>query len=217
MTTVVILALVTLFLAFRLYAVLGKRTGHEQQPMPRTAEERVGAGAPSTKLPDVNAETRPSADPVVGPAAERGVRAIMAADPGFHPDQFLDGAKAAYRMVLEAYWKGDEEALAELASDEVRDAFGEAIAQRNEAGQVLDNRLVAIERALISDAELDQGIARVTVRFDADIAAVTRDKDGHVIAGSTSDAVPTHDVWTFVRHVRSDDPNWTLADTDEAA
>ena len=54
------------------------------------------------------------------------------------------------------------------------------------------------------------------MRFDADIAAVTRDGEGHVVAGSTSDAVETHDVWTFVRQVKTADPNWILADTDEA-
>jgi predicted lipid-binding transport protein (Tim44 family) len=60
-------------------------------------------------------------------------------------------------------------------------------------------------------------MAMITVRYDADIAAVTRDSDGNVVAGSLSDAVPTHDVWTFSRHVRADDPNWVLIETDEAA
>ena len=54
------------------------------------------------------------------------------------------------------------------------------------------------------------------MRFDADIAAVTRDADGVVVAGSMSDAVETHDVWTFARALKSDDPNWKLAETDEA-
>ena len=54
------------------------------------------------------------------------------------------------------------------------------------------------------------------MRFDADIAAVTRDAEGQVIAGSLTDAVETHDVWTFARTLKSGDPNWKLADTDEA-
>ena len=58
-------------------------------------------------------------------------------------------------------------------------------------------------------------VARVTVRFDADIAAVTRDKEGNLVAGSLTDAVQTHDEWTFTRAVRSDDRDWKLADTDE--
>lgn len=217
MVTVVILALVTLFLAFRLYAVLGKRTGHEQQPLPRSADERVVPARPNASVPDISPETRIVGDPVVGPAAARGVRAIAAVDPQFEPARFVEGAKAAYRMVLEAYWAGDEATLADLVGDDVRSAFSEAIAERKAAGQVLDNRLVLIEQAMISDAELLGQTATVTVRFDADIAAVTRDADGNVIAGSLNDAVPTHDVWTFSRNVRSNDPNWILTDTDEAA
>ena len=96
-----------------------------------------------------------------------------------------------------------------------RAAFVEAIEARREAGEVLDNRLVSIERALIADASLTAREARITVRFDADIAAVTRDAEGNVLAGSLTDAVETHDVWTFARTLKSRDPNWKLADTDE--
>ena len=44
------------------------------------------------------------------PTAGPGVRAILAADPSFDVARFLEGAKAAYRMVLEAFWKGDLDA-----------------------------------------------------------------------------------------------------------
>jgi predicted lipid-binding transport protein (Tim44 family) len=202
------------FLAMRLYSVLGKRTGHEQ-PLPRAAEERPAlAVVPRTveAVPDA----REMANRNLEPKAEPGLRAIVAGEPGFDVARFLEGAQAAYRMVLEAFWKGDEDALAELAVDDVRAAFVEAIEARREAGEVLDNRLVSIERALIADASLTGREARIMVRFDADIAAVTRDAEGTVLAGSLTDAVETHDVWTFARTLKSSDPNWKLADTDEA-
>jgi predicted lipid-binding transport protein (Tim44 family) len=69
---------------------------------------------------------------------------------------------------------------------------------------------------VIADASVSGRDARITVRFDADIAAVTRDAEGNVLAGSLTDAVETHDVWTFARTLKSSDPNWKLADTDEA-
>ncbi|MFA6125275.1 Tim44/TimA family putative adaptor protein [Sphingomonas sp.] len=210
----VILVMLTAFLALNLYRVLGKRTGHEQ-PMPKPAEER----APLTVVPrqvEAIGEVREPVIRNIEPKAEAGIRAIIAADSTFDVTRFLGGAQAAYRMILEAFWKGDEEQLGWLAEDSVRDAFTTAILARNTAGHVLDNRLISIERAIISDASLEGKVARVTVRFDADIAAVTRDADGTVIAGSMTDAVETHDVWTFVRTLKSSDPNWKLADTDEA-
>ena len=170
---VVLLAMVAGFLAMRLYSVLGKRTGHEQ-PLPRAAEDRPAlAAVPRTveAVPDA----REVANRNLEPKAEPGLRAIVAGEPGFDVARFLEGAQAAYRMVLEAFWKGDEDALADLAVDDVRAAFVEAIEARREAGEVLDNRLVSIERALIADATLTGREARITVRFDADIAAVTRD------------------------------------------
>ena len=101
--------------------------------------------------------------------------------------------------------------------DEVRSAFEAAIAEREAAGHVLDNRLVAIERAAIEDARLDGKVAEIEVRFDAFVAAVTRDKEGELVAGSLTDAVPTNDIWTFRRDLKSRDPNWRLVETDEAA
>ena len=156
-------------------------------------------------------------DTVFAGDAAAGIRAIVAAESSFDVARFLEGAKSAYRMILEAYWRGEEEAYAPYVGDEVRAAFAESIAERATTGHVLDNRLVAIENALITQARLDGKQASITVRFDADVAAVTRDGDGNIIAGTLSDAVETHDEWTFTRTLRSDDPNWILVETDETA
>ena len=215
MLVIILLAMVAAFLALRLYSVLGKRTGHEQQPLPRAAEDHP----PIASVPrpvELSGEPRGMTSRLFDPAAEAGVRALIAADPGFDVTQFVDGAKSAYRMILEAFWAGDRETLGWLAEPQVRDAFVEAIDAREAAGETLDNRLIAIERAIVAEASVDNNIARVAVRFDADIAAVTRDRDGNVIAGSLSDAVETHETWTFTRPLRSGDPDWKLSDTDDA-
>ncbi|WP_294239492.1 Tim44/TimA family putative adaptor protein [uncultured Sphingomonas sp.] len=212
---VVLLAMVALFLALRLYSVLGKRTGHEQQPLPRSADDRP---MPVTlpRAPEQAQAVAPVINRNIDPRAEQGLRAVIAGESGFDVTQFLNGAQAAYRMTLEAFWKGDEDGLSDLVEADVLAAFAEAIEQRREAGQTLDNRLIRIESARIVDAQVEGREARITVRFDADIAAVTRDAEGQVIAGSLSDAVETHDVWTFARTLKSGDPNWKLVDTDEA-
>jgi predicted lipid-binding transport protein (Tim44 family) len=202
------------FLMLQLYRVLGKRTGHEQI-LPKPAEERAAAAAVTRPL-DTVAEAREPSVRVIDDGAETGLRAISAADSSFDLAQFLNGAKSAYRMILEAFWKADEEQLGWLVDEEVRQSFADAIVARTEAGHVLDNRLVAIERATIVRASLAGKLARITVRFDADIAAVTRDASGNLVAGSLTDAVQTHDVWTFARTLRSADPNWKLVETDEA-
>lgn len=215
MISIVIFAMVAAFLAMRLYAVLGKRTGHEQ-PLARPGSEFVPTLAKN------NEDIADAAPAIVDhnlpePGAETGLRAIALADRNFNPGEFLDGAKAAYRMILEAFWAGREDDYAPFVSDDVKSAFGAAIAERAKQGHVLENRLVAIERAVISEATLAGNEASITVTFDADIAAVTRDGAGVVVAGSLTDAVTTHDSWTFTRNVRASDPNWILADAEESA
>jgi predicted lipid-binding transport protein (Tim44 family) len=74
---------------------------------------------------------------------------------------------------------------------------------------------VRIDNANIVDARVDNGMAHVSVTFEADLSAVTRDKDGQVVAGSLDDAISTVETWTFSRDLRSRDPNWQLAETDE--
>ncbi|MDB5696247.1 MAG: Tim44 protein [Sphingomonas bacterium] len=212
---IIVLAMVAAFLALRLYSVLGKRTGNEGRPLARAADDRV---VPLTfpRAVEATAEPRETGPKPIEPGAEQGLRALVAVEPGFDVGRFVEGSQAAYRMILEAYWKGDEETLAELCSPTVRDAFAAAIAARREAGETLENRLVRIDRATIVDSSVEGREARLTVRFDADIAAVTRDAEGAVIAGTLTDAVETNDVWTFARTLKSSDPNWKLVDTDEA-
>lgn len=213
MLVVVLLAMVAAFLALRLYSVLGKRTGHEQ-PLPKPAEERF----PPSSLPrqvETPVEPRDAGARVFSDGAERGVRALIAADPSFDVAQFLDGAKGAYRMVLEAFWNGDRETMRELCDDDVYAGFVGAIDAREAAGETLANSLIRIEEVRVHSASLDGRMARIALLFVADIAAVTRDKDGNVIAGSLDDAVESRDVWTFSRNVSARDPNWLLDETDE--
>jgi predicted lipid-binding transport protein (Tim44 family) len=215
---IVILAMIAGFLALRLYSVLGKRTGHEQEPAPRPAEDRAKVTIVQPRpVPEMAGDSVRLADGLIASGGEVGVRALIAADRHFDVPQFVEGAKAAYKMVLEAFWRGDRQELEWLCDADVLTSFEDAIAAREAEGHVLDNRLVRIEKAQIVDAGVNGRTAEISLRFEADIAAVTRDRDGHVIAGSLTDAISTNDIWTFTRDLRSSDPNWKLSETDEAA
>lgn len=214
LTAIVLFALVALFIGLRLYAVLGERTGHEQQPILKPdPEARIGQPA-NTPVREASALTE-QGDLAYVPLAGPGIRALLAADPGFDVAGFLEGASAAYRQILEAFWRGDMESVRPYVDNNVFEAFAAAVEQRKAEGLTLDNRLVALEPPVIVEAEVANGVAELTVRFEADIAAVTRNAAGEVVAGSMSDAVQSRDRWTFRRDVRSDDPNWLLIETDE--
>ncbi len=216
MVEIILLAMVALFVGLRLFSVLGERTGHEQEPrVPQRVDDQPKVATVPKPVADIPPEPAGDIEGLVAPNAVAAVRKIASSDHGFDINEFLIGAQSAYRLILEAFWKGDKDTLGDLVSDDVRQSFEAAIDDREEQGHVLDNRLVAIEKSQVVDASVRSGMARITMRFDADIAAVTRDKDGEVIAGSLSDAVQTHDLWTFERNLRSNDPNWLLVETDE--
>ena len=214
---IVILAAIAAFLGLRLYSVLGERSEHEEEP----ARHRFDA--PDSQVPPA---AQPAAQPVRQPvklrsvdnassANESAIRAIASADPRFDLLAFLEGAKAAYGMVLEAFWNGDKDTLRELTDEDVYAGFAAAIDAREAAGETLDNRLIRIEDATIHSAQLDKRTARIAVLFVSDIASLTRDKDGNVIGGSLDDAVESRDIWTFTRNVDARDPNWVLDETDQ--
>lgn len=212
---IVILAMIAAFLGLRLYSVLGRRAEHEEQPRlePRGDTPRP-APAEQPGMPGAGQAQR-AMIPGVTPAIERGIREISAGDRQFDMLAFVEGAKGAYRMVLEAFWRGDREALAQLCDKDVLASFTAAIDAREAAGEKLDNRLIRIEEATIVAASFQAPIARIAVRFTADIAAVTRNSEGQVVAGSLNDAVESFDIWTFMRSVSASTPDWLVDETDE--
>ena len=215
---IVILAMIAAFLGLRLYSVLGRRAEHEEEPIPGRFEGRAGpASAPHPAAPRdaLPSAQRPAELPAATPSVERGLREIAAADRRFDPLAFVEGARAAYRMILEAFWRGDKEELSQLCDRDVYESFASAIDARLAAGETLDNRLVRVEDIALVAASFDAPMARITMRFRSDIAAVTRNAEGTVIAGSLNDAIEAIDVWTFSRNVRSADPDWLLDETDE--
>ena len=206
---IVILALIAAFLGLRLYSVLGRRAEHEEEHEPTRIERGEGAVAPRPAAPVPAPETPRARRDLAGfaPDIEQGLRDISVADRRFDLLTFLEGAKAAYAMILEAFWRGDKDELRQLCDDDVYQSFAAAIDARAAAGETLDHRLIRIEDTTVEAASLEGRTARIAVRFLADIAAVTRDKDGHVVAGSLDDAVESRDVWTFSRDVASAAPD----------
>ncbi|KEO88552.1 preprotein translocase subunit Tim44 [Erythrobacter longus] len=219
---IVILAMIAAFLGLRLYSVLGRRAEHEEESVPQRfdAGDDAPAQTPSATQAPQAAQVRPAELEGVMPAVETGIRSIASADRNFDFSSFIEGAKGAYEMVLEAFWAGDKDTLRELCDDDVYAGFEAAIDEREAAGHTLQNKLIRIEETRVHSASLDTNkfskVARIAVLFVADIAAVTRDSDGNVVAGSLDDAVESRDIWTFSRDTSSRDPNWILDETDQA-
>ena len=214
---VLIFAMIAAFFAYRLRGVLGRRTGNERRP------PRMGQPEQREIRPDVPAriESDAGADPVLAgiadPEVRAGVAEIRTIDPGFEPAAFLEGAKAAFTMIVEAFAKGDRAALRPLLADRVFGEFARAIDDLEGRGWTRTTELVAVRAAELSAAGRRESRARVSVRFQSEQINATRDAEGAVVDGDAQRVVDVVDVWTFERDTRSGDPNWALAETGPAA
>lgn len=209
---IILLAMVAGFIALRLRNMLGRRTGFEQRPPP---VGQSGTGRAETDnvvtLPD---RRQAEANELIkSSVAASGLTRIQMADRTFNPIDFLDGAKGAYEMIVTAFAKGDTETLRPLLADDVYRSFAGAIQDRTEKGEQLTFTLVRIKSAEIIEAEVKDRKAEITIKFISELINATHDQNGKLIAGSTSQPEEVTDIWTFVRDVHSNDPNWILAAT----
>lgn len=200
----VIFALIAAVVLFQLYNVLGKRVG--RQPEDKKAE----APAPPAPVPGVpvgEARREPPMDPVLAEATAQ----LKSRDPAFDPVKFLDGARQAYVTIVAAYAAGDRETLKPLLAPPVARSFEAGIDARAAAGRSERAEFLHTPRADLDHAEAEDDLARVRVRFLAEVRS-------HVTEGGEErqEERRTAELWTFERKIGASDPNWVLARVEPA-
>ena len=231
--TIIIFAVLAIFVLYKLRSVLGTRTGNERrppEPVARTRGSDAGApGKPSEsndiRMPGATA-TPPAARVEMKPAdvwgpfaAEKawpGLEAIANADPGFSAKDFLAGAGSAYEMIVVAFAAGDLSTLKNLLEKDVYESFEGSIKARQAAGHRVETTFVSLDKATIDDAQLRGPSAQVSVRFLSKLITATLDHADAVVDGAPDRTVDMVDLWTFARPISSRDPNWKLIATETA-
>jgi len=212
---IILFAMIAAFLVLRLRSVLGRRTGNERRRdmfirQADAARERVvalGQRRPAPPPP-----SPPPADALPASVAA-GLARIRGADPGFEPAEFLEGARGAFGIIVEAFAAGDKNRLRPLLSDEVFAGFAGAIDERNAARETMETRIASLKELDIAEAALAGTTARVTVKLVSDQINILRGHDGSIVDGDPDKPVEKTDFWSFARDTRSGDPNWVLVAT----
>lgn len=222
--SILILAALAVFVVWKLYSVLGVRADREGPAADRlrgpATGNRIGLGPSSASnagfapvAPVSEAERwKGLAEP--GSKGWTGLDAIVAADPNFVGQTFVEGAKKAYQMIVEAFARGDRDTLHNLLAKEVFDSFAGEIAAREQRGETAEAHVVAIESATVEDAQVNLRNAQITIRFLVQLVSARRNRAGEVIEGNPNEPLEITDLWTFARDVASRDPNWKLVATE---
>lgn len=196
-------AVIAAFLLFRLLGVLGKRTGSEKQrPNPFERSEAPASEERSADIIPLPRRNRDSETTVVVdegplPLAEAITR-LQRVDPSFNEMHFVQGARAAFQMIVDAYAAGDKDALRPLLSPSVYASFARGIDER---GESVPSPLLKVVAADLADIGMEGTQALVTVRFASEQA------------GEDDKPTEVTELWTFRRDTKSADPNWQLSAT----
>jgi predicted lipid-binding transport protein (Tim44 family) len=231
-TTIIFLAL-AVFVIWRLRSVLGQKTGQEKPPLdpfprregpPLRGAARAGDADNVVRLPGAANGPAPAALELApdrwrgvaepGSAVAAGLDEIRRVEPAFDVQGFVEGAKAAYEMIVTAFAQGDRKTLKTLLSRDVYEGFERALGERERRGEKAETTFVSLDKAEIVAVEVRNRVAQVTVRFLSKLITATRDRAGAVVDGSPDTVVDVTDVWAFARTLGGRDPNWQLVATE---
>ncbi len=215
---IILYAMIAAFIFLRLRRVLGRRTDHERSAPSahgsKSKQQRTRALVDDRSRADEDSElTELTLQRNLPAAVRKELAKIARAEPSFRLDEFLQGAKRAYRMILEAFWAGQKEEFRDFLSDQVYDQFSGVIDGRENEGLKVENRLLDTDEISVDSARLVDRTGEITIKFISDIIAVTRNREGTLVEGDLSDSIQVTDIWTFSRELGSRDPNWLLVAT----
>jgi len=184
---IILLAMIAGFIFLRLRGILGKKTGYE---------EDISANFPND-TPEVKTKVNLRPQAFDDNAKE----------------EFLKGAKIAYESIITNFSKGNIKDIKSLLDKSVYDQFDEAIKDRNSKKIISDTTFIGIDSAVIKEHKQNKNMLEVTVEFVSQIISSIKDKDNKIISGDPEKIKKVHDIWKFSKDGRSNNPNWSLVDT----
>lgn len=205
MFEVVLYAAIATIICVAFYSVLGKSVGRGSDDAvdPEDMFRSSDGGEESEQTPAFASDEDMS--------DELGLGAIARVEANFSPARFVDGAKTAYSMILEAFASGDRETLQDLLTEEVYAIYDAAITEREKQSLTQITDLGRLRTCQIQSARIEDDIAFIRVLYEAEIASALRDADGELVEGDPDVLASISEYWTYERPVGSDDPAWRLS------
>jgi hypothetical protein len=184
---IILLAMIAGFIFLRLRGILGKRTGFSEKLSTDFKQEI------QKETTNKNLENQTFDDSA--------------------KQKFLNGAKAAYEMIVTSFAKGDKNVLKPLLNKEIYKNFSDEIDNRKKENIKSELTFVGVKSAKIKNFEKKDNIYTFTVDFVSEIITCKKDKNNKVIEGNPDIIKTVNDIWKFSKNMWSNNPNWYLVET----
>ena len=211
--------LVAIFLIIRLRSVLGRRTGNEKKPkdiftyqdsilepdkkkvleVKESIKRKTSLSSPEKKISNLKKST--------------GLERIFYFDKNFSPKKFLEGAKIAFKSIIETYAKGEISKIKNLLSSNVFSAFSREIKSRVQKKHSLEHTLISLKSADIEKIHVKSSIADIVVKFVSEQVNLLKNEKGKILKGNDEYIESHTNYWTFSKDLKSSNPNWKLVVT----
>ena len=127
--------------------------------------------------------------------------------------EFVKGAKIAYETIITNFAKGKLKDIKSLLDKTVYQQFEEAIKDRDAKSFSSETTFIGINSAEVKEHQQNKNMLEVSVEFVSEIISCVKDKEAKIIAGDPSKVKKVHDTWKFSKNIMSNDPNWSLVET----
>jgi len=199
---IIILGLLALFLGFRLKNLLGDRSGY--------GEDVNNLETYNEKKPDNNNVINLNKKKISG----EGLEVLKKGDPNFSEEEFIIGAKQAFKIIIEAFVDSDVEKLKPLIDYELLKSFTKSISEREARQEKQFVDILSINKLDIINISLIDNIASISIKIESEQIKYTIDKNDKIIDGNKEVSEIIKDKWVLERDISSNDPNWKLVETD---
>jgi len=199
---IIILGLLALFLGFRLKNLLGDRSGY--------GEDVNNLETYNEKKPDNNNVINLNKKKISG----EGLEVLKKGDPNFSEEEFIIGAKQAFKIIIEAFVDSDVEKLKPLIDYELLKSFTKSISEREARQEKQFVDIISIIKLDIINISLNDNVASISIKIESEQIKYTIDKNDKIIDGNKDVSEIIKDKWVLERDISSNDPNWKLVETD---
>ena len=222
---IIMLAGLAIFVAYLLYDTLGKNPPSEAEQHAMKKAGQAAEDPSSAHAKDKTAEQTAQAvefeNGMLGDGADHdaivaGLYDIHRQDHDFTAKTFLDGVRMAHGMIISGFAKGDRDILRRLLSSDVYEGFEAALEEREKEGAVSIGEVKEVDSLSFHSIDVSHGTASITVDIWSQQITATKDTEGNIVEGDSETPQRVGERWTFVRALKSTDPSWALAATDDA-